>query len=149
MYMVYQPPFSAKFKRLHPQAILPRLDHPGDAGLGLYSVESHDLAPGARAAIGIGWAVDFPHGYVARILGRSGLAVRVGLHPIGGVIDASYRGEWKVILLNSGHEPYHVEKGEKIAQVVFYPIITPVIEEVTDLSDSTRGTGGFGSTGRK
>lgn len=139
----------AKFQRLHPDAVLPAVAHPGDAGFDLTSVEDVEIPAGGRAAVSTGWAVEFPAGYVARILGRSGLMLHHGLSgALAGVIDASYRGEWKVIVHNSSHESYRIKKGDRIAQAVFLPVATPEIEEVAELSDSTRGQDGFGSTGR-
>lgn len=137
------------FKRLHPDAILPTVAHPGDAGHDLYSVEDVEIPAGGRAGVGIGWAIEFPHGYVARILGRSGLAIKYGVSgALAGVIDASYRGEWKVILVNLGQEAYVVNKGDRIAQAVFFPVVIPTLVEVDELSESDRAVGGFGSTGR-
>lgn len=128
---------------------MPRYEHPGDAGLDLFSAERVLIPPGATVAVGIGWAIEFPPGYVARILGRSGLAVKYGLHPLSGVIDAGFRGEWKVILLNSGAEPYTVEVGDKIAQAVFFPIVIAELTVTEKLTDSLRGIGGFGSSGSR
>lgn len=140
---------TVRLQRLHPDAVMPSVAHAGDAGYDLASVEDVTIEPGGRAAIGTGWAVEFPHGYVARILGRSGLAIKYGVSgALAGVIDASYRGEWKVILYNFGSEPYQVTKGDRIAQAIFVPVATPELTEVTQLSASDRAAGGFGSTGR-
>lgn len=137
-----------QLKRLNPAATMPAYAHPGDAGLDLYSCEEIELKPGERAGVGIGWAIEFPHGYVARILGRSGLALKHGLTgAMAGVIDPGYRGEWKVIIVNLGHEPYRITVGERIAQAIFVPVVFADMTEVTELSDSARGAGGFGSTG--
>ncbi|MBI4175531.1 dUTP diphosphatase [Candidatus Berkelbacteria bacterium] len=139
---------TVQLKRLSPGASVPRYEHPGDAGLDLFSAEEITLPPGGRAAIGTGWAMAFPPGFVARILGRSGLALKHGLSAaLAGVVDAEYRGEWKVILLNTDAEPYTVHVGDKIAQAVFFPIVTAVPEVVSELSETQRGSGGFGSSG--
>lgn len=92
--------------------------------------------------------MEFPLGYVARILGRSGLALKHGISgAMSGVIDAGYRGEWKVILNNFGATKYRIQKGDKIAQALFYPVVIATIDEVSELSETSRGEAGFGSTG--
>ncbi len=138
----------AKLFRLHPDAVLPRYEHPGDAGLDLFTVEDVELKPGGRAGVATGWAIEFPDGYVARILGRSGWALKYGVSAaMSGVIDAGYRGEWKVILNNFGTESCQIRKGDKIAQALFYPVARATVAEVGELSASARGTGGFGGSG--
>ncbi|MBI4032385.1 dUTP diphosphatase [Candidatus Berkelbacteria bacterium] len=138
-----------QLQRLHPKAITPKYNHPGDAGMNLFTYEERTLAPGERYAFSTGWAMAFPPEYVARVLDRSGLSLKTGLHCLGGVIDSNYRGEWKIIMANLGDQPYTVQAGDKIAQVVFLPIeiASPTIVDV--LNESARGTGGFGSTGNR
>lgn len=137
-----------QLQQLDPSAKAPEYVHPADAGMNLYTVESKSLQPGERYAFATGWAMAFPPNYVARILDRSGLAVHAGIHCLAGVIDANYRGEWKIVLINHGAQPYDIQKGDKIAQVVFMPIERAMPRVVPQLNDSERGSGGFGSTGR-
>lgn len=137
-----------KFKRLHPDAVVPRYAHPGDVGLDLYSLETYTIKPGERKIFNLGFALEFPEGYVAIVKDKSGLSSKAGLHTFGGVYDAGYRGEYNVGLINLSNEPYTVGKGNKIAQLVIMPVARAELEEVDALSDSARGTGNFGSTGK-
>ncbi len=136
-----------KIHRLHPDATMPAYKRAGDAALDLVSVEDLTIEPGNRAAIGIGWSSEFPPNYVARILGRGGLALE-GLQPLAGVVDSNYRGEWKVILQNFGQQAYTVHKGERIAQAIFYAIPAVELIEADDLTETERGAQGFGSSGK-
>ncbi len=136
-----------KVKKIVSQAIIPRYDHVGDAGMGLYSVEERVLAPRERYLYGTGIAVEIPEGYVGLVWERSGLSNNHGLSILGGVIDSSYRGEIKVGLLNNSREPYTVHAGDKIAQLLIQPVERVEIEETDQLHDTTRGDKGFGSTG--
>jgi len=139
-----------KIKKLNKNAIIPHYAHPGDAGMDLYSIEDLILKPGQRHAISTGLSIAFPHGYAAMICDKSGLAVKHGLTHIAGIIDPEYRGEWKVVLLNTSDEDYYIKKAEKVAQVLFTKIEYMDVEEVEDLDKNTsRGDGGFGSTGVK
>lgn len=138
-----------KIKRLHPDAILPNYAHPGDVGLDLYSLEEYELKPMERKVFPVGFALEFEKGYAAIVKDKSSLPNKAGLHTMGGVFDAGYRGEYNVQLINLGSEPYTIEKGDKVAQIVVCPVVIASLEEVDELCDSTRGTGGFGSTGRK
>ncbi len=135
-------------KRLHPDAILPTYAHPGDVGLDLFSLEDYALAPGERHIFFVGFAMEFPSGYAAIVKDKSSLPKNGGVHVMGGVFDAGYRGEYNVNLINLGSEPYEIKKGHKIAQLVLFPVAIGAITEVNDLSDSERGTGNFGSTGK-
>ncbi|MEK7583801.1 MAG: dUTP diphosphatase [Patescibacteria group bacterium] len=137
-----------KIKKLHADAVLPYYDHPGDAGLALYTIESKVLAPGERYSFDIGIALEFPADHVALIMDRSGLAHKRGITTLAGVGDSGYRGSYHVVLINLSDEPYAVNKGDKIAQLLITPVEHANIEEVAELTDSSRGTGGFGSTGR-
>jgi dUTP pyrophosphatase len=137
-------------QRLDPRAILPTRAHPGDAGLDLYALEPGLLAPGARATIRTGVAVEIPVGYAGLVMPRSGLASRSGIALVNapGLIDAGYRGELKVLLLNTDRKTRcEIAAGDRIAQLVLTAVQTPVVVEVAELSDSTRAAGGFGSTG--
>ncbi len=107
------------------------------------------LAPGDRAAIPTGLAIALPDGLEAQIRPRSGLALKNGIAPLNspGTIDADYRGEIKVILMNHGREPFTIERGDRIAQMVIAPVIQATLAEVETLDETARGAGGFGSTG--
>lgn len=142
-----------KVKKLNPEAVIPTLGSKSAAGADLYSAEKEDVVimPGETKFIGTGLAVEIPEGYVGLVYARSGLACKRGLAPANkvGVIDSDYRGEIKVALHNHGSEAQKVEKGERIAQMVVAPYLSAVYEEAEELSDTERGEGGFGSTGRK
>ena len=103
----------------------------------------------ARHAVSLGFALEIPHGYVSRILDRSGMAIKNGIHCLAGVVDAGYRGEYKAIMINLGDEPYKIEKGDRIAQMLIQPVEICDIEEVESLSQTERGKGGFGASGKK
>ena len=137
-------------KRLHPDAVLPRRAYDGDAGLDLHAVEALTLAPGARAMVGTGIAVAIPHGHAGLVLPRSGLAAKRGIALVNapGLIDAGYRGELRVLLLNTDREtPCEIAVGDRIAQLVVIRVELPQTVEVDELPDSERGSGGFGSSG--
>lgn len=137
-----------KIKRLHPDAKLPSYAHPGDVGLDLYSLEDKTLAPGGHHIFANGFALEFPTGYAGIIKDKGGIS-KSGLHTMGGVFDAGFRGEYNVHLVNLSDKPYVVEKGDKVAQLVIFPVEIAKLEEAQELSDSSRGTGQFGSTGKK
>lgn len=125
--------------------------HPGDAGLDLAAAEAVTLGPGDRAAVATGWAVAIPQGMAGLVVPRSGNALRHGLTVANapGLIDAGYRGELKVILVNLGTDPVPVATGDRIAQLVVVPVSLAAPREVDELPESDgRGDGGFGSTGR-
>lgn len=129
---------------------LPRRAHAGDAGADLYAAETCTLAPGERALIGTGIAIALPMGTVGLIHPRSGLAAKYGISIVNtpGTIDAQYRGELKICLLNTDCEsPFTVERGMRIAQLVVQKVELVEFVEVTDLDDTQRGTQGYGSTG--
>lgn len=143
-----------QFQKLHPQAVIPRRATPGSAGMDLTACLEQPviLAPGERTMISTGLALALPTAeWVALVYARSGLAVRHGicLSNSVGVVDSDYRGELKVGLCNLGSEPYTIEPGERIAQLVITPVLLPPIEEVSALDETERGTGGFGSTGKQ
>lgn len=139
-------------QRIRDGVTLPTRAHPGDAGLDLYADEEQDFAPGERAAVRTGLVVAIPHGFVGLVHPRSGLALRLGLTVVNapGTIDAGYRGEVLVALVNLSDRPVQVQHGERIAQLLVQAVALPTVVEVDDLAgDGTaRGSGGFGSTGR-
>lgn len=134
-------------KKLHPEAKLPTRAHTGDAGLDLYSVEDIVLAPGQRYGVATGIAIAIPDGYVGLVWDKSGVALNGGITCLGGVVDAQYRGEVKVIVLNTSDVSYEIKSGQKIAQLLIQEVALPGVIEVENLDDTTRGDGGFGSTG--
>jgi len=136
--------------RLRDDAVLPSQAYEGDAGLDLAACERAELAPGARAVVGTGVAVAIPDGYAGLVLPRSGLAARHGVTIVNapGLIDSGYRGEVKVILLNTdASEAFIVEPGMRIAQLVLVEAAAVQLVEVEELPASERGTAGFGSSG--
>jgi len=133
-----------------PPLDLPRYETEGSAGLDLRADEPVALAPGERALVPTGLALEIPPGFEGQVRPRSGLAARhgVGLLNAPGTVDSDYRGEVKVILVNLGREPVRFERGERIAQLVIAPVARATLQEVEALGDTGRGAGGFGSTGR-
>jgi dUTP pyrophosphatase len=121
----------------------------GSAGLDVVTAEDLSLQPGERMAVPTGFAIEIPPGYEVQVRPRSGLALKHGITCLNtpGTIDSDYRGEVKVILANLGQETFAVSRGERIAQLVPAPVLRATFEEVEQLSDSQRGSGGFGSTG--
>jgi dUTP pyrophosphatase len=136
-------------RRLDPEVPLPTYAHAGDAGLDLAAAADVELQPGARAAVPTGLAVAISAGWVGLVHPRSGLARRHGI-PVAnapGTIDAGYRGEVQVLLVNLGDEPVTLRRGERVAQLLLQRVGTARVVEVDDLDATTRGDGGFGSTG--
>lgn len=142
-------PLKIKIKKLDPEAKIPSYAHPGDAGMDLYALERVEILPGERVKIRTGIATEFPDGYVGLWWDKSGLSNNHGLKILGGVLDCGYRGELLVGLVNLSKETYIVEKHDKVTQMLIQKVECPQVEEVSELSDSSRGAGGFGSTGRK
>ncbi|MCX7972895.1 MAG: dUTP diphosphatase [Candidatus Aminicenantes bacterium] len=136
-----------RVRKLNPLAKLPQYSHSGDAGLDLFASEEILLKPGEIKAIGTGLQMAIPPGYVGLIWDKSGLSLR-GLHRLAGVIDSSYRGEVRVVLVNLAQEDLIVQPGMKIAQLLIQPIEIVEIEEVKELESTSRGEKGFGSTGQ-
>ncbi|WP_235840572.1 dUTP diphosphatase [Corynebacterium liangguodongii] len=139
-----------RVKRLDPAAIVPTRAHPDDAGADLYSVEELTLQPGQRALVGTGIAIALPAGTVGLIHPRSGLAARCGLSIVNtpGTVDAGYRGEIKVCLINTDVEtPIEITRGMRIAQLVVQKVELCEVVEVDALDETERGSGGYGSTG--
>jgi dUTP pyrophosphatase len=136
--------------RLRPDAVLPERAYAGDAGLDLTSCEHAVLGPGERAMVGTGLAVAIPEGHAGFVQPRSGLAAKHGISVVNspGLIDAGYRGEVEVLLLNTDRAtPFSIAAGDRIAQLVIVSVHTPQVVEVQELALSERGSGGFGSSG--
>ena len=143
--------FNLPIKKLNNDAIMPTYGSEFAAGADLYSIEAVTLQPHETVLVHTGIAMEIPNGYVGLIYARSGLATKRNLAPANkvGVIDCDYRGEIMVSLHNHSNNEQSIEKGERIAQIVFTPYITANFEEVNELTDTIRGEGGFGSTGKK
>ena len=139
-------------KKLRDSAILPTYGSPEAAGADLYACldEKITIAPGESVYVPTGLSMEIPKGYAGLIYARSGMACKRGLAPANkvGVIDSDYRGEFIVVLHNHGNQAQTVDHGERIAQLVITPVLTPIFEEVDALSDTERSGGGFGSTGK-
>jgi dUTP pyrophosphatase len=142
-------PLELRLRKLHPDAILPQYQHPGDAGVDLHALEALAIAPHSTALIKTGLAAEIPPGTELQIRPRSGLALKHSITVLNspGTIDANYRGEIGVILINHSNETFHITPTMRIAQMVMAPVLQATITEVTELSQTTRGSGGFGSTG--
>lgn len=138
---------SLRFKKLDAKAVLPTRGSPAAAGLDLYSIEAVSLHPNQRALVRTGLAVAIPEGCYGRIAPRSGLATKNGLDVLAGVIDADYRGEIQCLLYNTSDEIVELPPQTRICQLIIEKIVTPSPVLVDDLTDTTRGSGGFGSTG--
>jgi dUTP pyrophosphatase len=140
-----------RLTRLSPQAVVPTRAHDDDAGLDLHAAEQARLEPGERTSVGTGLAVAIPPGHAGLVLPRSGLAAKHGIALVNapGLIDAGYRGELRVLLLNTDRkEPFEIEPGDRIAQLLLVPFVPAVPTEVDELDETTRGLAGFGSSGR-
>ena len=136
--------------KLNPAAQLPDRAREGDAGLDLHAAEAATIEPGARASIGTGIAVEVPEGHAGLVLPRSGLGARHGIALVNspGLIDSGYRGEVRVLLLNTDRTaPFEVKPGDRIAQLLLTPYTAAEPIEATELSESSRGADGFGSSG--
>jgi len=138
-----------KIKKLREDAILPHYAHDGDAGMDVYSVVDEILYPYDRKLIPTGLSFEIPKGYEIQVRPKSGLALKHGITipNTPGTLDSGYRGELGVIMLNVSRRPYEVKKGQKIAQIILSKYESAEIELVNELTDTTRGQGGFGSTG--
>ena len=139
-------------KKLRPGAILPSFGTPEAAGADLYACIEEDVTirPGETLFIPTGLAMALPRGYAGFVFARSGMACKRGLAPANkvGVIDSDYRGELMIALHNHGSQPQTVSNGERVAQLIVMPVLTPVYFEAEELDSTLRGTGGFGSTGK-
>jgi dUTP pyrophosphatase len=138
-----------KIKKLHPDAIVPQYAHEGDSGADLFSIIDYTLQPMERKAIPTGLAAEIPKGIELQVRPKSGLALKNGITVLNtpGTIDFGYRGEICAILINLGSESYQIKAGQKIAQLVAAPVACAEFKVVDELSVSSRGDGGFGSTG--
>ena len=139
-----------RFRKVHPDAVLPAYAHASDAGMDVRSVEDLAIAPGRRALVRTGLVMLLPPMYEAQVRPRSGLALKSGVTVLNtpGTIDSGYRGEVGVILVNLGEADFQVRKGDKIAQIVIAPVTQPEIVETDEVDETDRGEGGFGSTGK-
>ena len=137
------------FKRTRPAAQLPRYAHASDAGMDVQSAESLVIPAKARALVPTGLVANIPLGYEIQVRPRSGLAFKKGVTVLNapGTIDAGYRGEIGVLLVNLGDEPFEIKAGDRIAQLVVAPVLQPEIVEASDVDETDRGVAGFGSTG--
>lgn len=139
-----------RVRRLDPRAVLPSRAYRGDAGLDLHALDAHLLGPGERASVRTGIAIEIPHGHAGLVLARSGLAARHGIALVNapGLIDAGYRGEIRVLLLNTDRRAqFAIEPGDRVAQLVMVRVELPEVIEAQTLAGTERGGGGFGSSG--
>ena len=146
---IMSPQIIIRFKKLVPEAVVPRQAHPGDAGIDLVSMEKRTIPAGGRALVRTGLAVEIPVGFEGQVRPRSGLALKRGVTVLNapGTIDSGYRGEIGVILANFGTDSFAIEPGDRIAQLVIAPVANVAVEVAVELSETERGGGGFGSTG--
>lgn len=136
-----------RIQKLDQNAVMPTYAHPGDAGMDIYSNEDVAIAPHGRLAVKTGIAMAVPEGYVALVWDKSGRALKEGLTTMAGVVDSGYRGEVMIVILNTSSTNIEIKKGQKLAQILVQPVASPELIEVDSLDDSSRGAGGFGSTG--
>ena len=137
-----------KIKKLKDDAKLPSYALPGDVGLDMYAMETVTLAPGQHHRFWHGFALEFPTGYAALVKDKGSIS-KAGLHTMGGIYDAGYRGEYNTHIVNLGDTPYTVETGDKVSQLILFPVMIAELEETDTLGESERGEGRFGSTGKK
>lgn len=142
-----KPPETLEIVKLTADAVLPTRAHADDAGMDLYALGEVTLEPGQCAVVPTGIAMAIPAGYVGLVADRSSLA-RKGIKTAGGVIDAGYRGEVGAVLWNISRAAVTLGRGDRVAQLLLVPVATPAVKEVKTLSESKRGKGGFGSTGK-
>jgi dUTP pyrophosphatase len=137
-----------KIKKLKEEAKLPSYAHEGDVGMDMYAMETVTIAPMEHYRFWHGFALEFPIGYAGIVKDKSSIS-KAGLHQMGGVFDAGYRGEYNTHLVNLSDKPYTVEEGDKVSQLLILPVAIGELEVVDNLGDSERGEGMFGSTGKK
>ncbi len=135
-----------KIVKLEPDALAPVYAHAGDAGLDFYAYEGLFLKPMERVAVRTGIKMEIPDGYVGLVWDKSGRALHDGLHTLAGVVDATYRGEIRIVVTNLTEEPIEIKKGTKLAQMLIQRVEHALLEEVREVSDTKRGEGAFGST---
>ncbi|MCK5449500.1 dUTP diphosphatase [Candidatus Pacearchaeota archaeon] len=140
---------NVKVRKLKEDAVVPMYAHEGDAGMDLFSAENYIVPVGKRQLVSTGIAMELPEGYFSSIRERSGLALKKGICVLGGVIEYTYRGEYGVIVLNSGDEDFEIKVGDRVAQVIIAPVATVEVDVVNDLSETMRGDGAWGSTGAR
>ena len=136
-----------RFQKILAEAIIPHYAHQGDAGMDIFSVEEDIIKAGERKNIRTGIKMELPEGFVGLVWDKSGLALKNGIKTMAGVIDAGYRGEIGIVLVNLSGQDYKIEKGQKIAQMLIQKVERAEIEDTQELSETKRGDGGFGSTG--
>lgn len=136
-----------KVKRLHPDAKMPAYANPHDAGMDMFALEDTEVRPGEVAKVRSGLSLEIPEGYVGLCWDKSGVSTNHRIKTLAGVIDAGYRGEVLMAVMNLGTEPHVFKKGDKVLQMLVQPIERAEIAEVGELSNTERGAGGFGSTG--
>ncbi len=138
-----------KVQRIEADAKMPCYAHPGDSGMDLFSAEDAVLQPGERKLVRAGIKISLPNGFEAQVRPKSGIAINNGVTVLNtpGTIDSCYRGEVQVILINLGKEPFKIEKGKKIAQLVIAKVEEAKVKEVDELDETSRSDGSFGSTG--
>lgn len=137
-----------KIKKLKENAKLPKYHRPGDVGMDMYAMENVTVPPMGHHFFYHGFALEFPEGYGAIVMDKGSIA-KAGLIHMGGVFDAGYRGEYNTLLINLSDKPYTFEEGDKVSQLVIVPVVIGEPEETDTLSESARGEGRFGSTGKK
>ena len=137
-----------KVKKLKKNAKLPKYHHPGDVGMDLYSMETVTIKSGEHHYFWHGFALEFPEGDGGIIMDKGSIS-KAGFVHMGGVYDAGYRGEYNTLLVNLSNKSYTFDEGDKVSQLVIVPVIIGKLKEVKKLSDSARGEGKFGSTGKK
>jgi len=137
-----------RIKKLDSRAAMPAYVHPGDAGMDLFALEDTVLAPGELKAVKTGISMEIPDGHVGLIWDKSGIAIKEGLKVMGGVVDSGYRGEIMVGMVNLSKKEYRFEAGHKVAQMLIQKVEHPEIVEASELTETKRGAGGFGSTGK-
>ncbi len=144
-------PFKVKVQKISAEARMPEMAHRGDSGFDIFASETVSLKPGERNLVNTGLKIEIPEGLEAQIRPKSGLAINHGISVLNtpGTVDSGYRGEVKVIMANFGEREFFVEKGSKIAQMVFAKVECPVLVEAKELKETKRSVGGFGSTGLK
>ena len=141
--------FYLRVKRLNEGSKINEPARDGDAGYDVFAAESISLEPQERYSMPLGIALEFPEGYFCQVNQKSGLSQKLGIDTIGNVIDSGYRGEIHAIIVNTSDISVHIERGQKIAQLVFIPFVKSKIEFTDELSETERGSDGFGSTGNK
>ncbi len=137
-----------KVKKLKENAKLPKYHLPGDVGMDMYAMETVTIPPMGHYRLWHGFALEFEEGHAAIVKDKSSIS-KAGLHTMGGVFDAGYRGEYNTHLVNLSSEPYTIEEGDKVSQLIIYPVVIAELEETDILGESARGEGMFGSTGKK